>query len=174
MVLKPEPLYNCLKKNISEKTKIIYLTPSGIPLNQTLVKKFSSFEDICMICGHYEGIDQRVVDEFVDYEISVGDYVLSGGEIAALILIDSIARYEPGFMSNEDSLSEESFENNLLEYPHYTRPAEYSGRAVPEILLSGNHARIAEWRLEKSLQKTNEVRPDLYEKYKNQNVRRCK
>ncbi|MBN1501892.1 MAG: tRNA (guanosine(37)-N1)-methyltransferase TrmD [Spirochaetes bacterium] len=168
MVIKPEPVYNCLEKNLTDETKVIYLTPSGIPFNQELVKKFSSFNSICMICGHYEGIDQRVIDEFVDYEISAGDYILSGGEIAALILIDSISRYETGFMSNEESLNEESFENNLLEYPHYTRPVEYRGQKVPDVLLSGNHARISEWRLEKSIQKTMKVRPDLYEKYKKQ------
>jgi tRNA (guanine37-N1)-methyltransferase len=165
MVLKPEPLFNCLESVITESTTVINMSPSGKPLTQDLVKELALKNEFCLICGHYEGIDQRVVDVFVDIEVSIGDYVLSGGEIAALAVIDAISRYEPGFMSSEDSLKEESFENDLLEYPHYTRPYDYKGNKVPDILLSGNHAKIEKWRMEKSIEKTKKVRPDLYKRY---------
>jgi tRNA (guanine37-N1)-methyltransferase len=165
MVLKPEPLFKCLKEVVKPKTKVLLTSPGGTKLNQELVKQLASEEELCIICGHYEGVDQRVADKLVDLEVSVGDYVLSGGEYAALIILDATARYVPGFMSNSDSLEEESFENNLLEYPQYTRPAEFENLQVPDILLSGNHAKIAEWRLQQSIEKTKLVRPDLYKKY---------
>lgn len=165
MVMKVEPLFNCLDNVITSNTIVVNLSPSGIPLKQEDVKKISEFDEVCLICGHYEGIDQRVIDKYVDYEFSIGDYVLSGGEPAALVFIDSVARNFPGFMSSEDSLLEESFENNLLEYPHYTRPSEYEGLKVPDILLSGNHAEIAKWRLAKSIEKTKRNRPDMYNTY---------
>lgn len=165
MVLRPVPLFRALESCKTEKTKFILTTPSGTLLNQDIVKELSKEEDVCIICGHYEGVDQRVIDRYVDYEISIGDYIISGGEYAALIIIDAIARNIPGFMSNPDSLNEESFEQGLLEYPHYTRPSEVEGWNVPDILLSGNHAMIKEWRLNMSIEKTKKVRPDLYEKY---------
>lgn len=165
MVLEPEPLFKCLEEVKNEKTFVIYTTPSGYPLTQQLVKELSQKEEICIICGHYEGIDQRVIDRFVDIELSIGDYVVSGGEYAALVIMDAVARYEDGFMSNSASLEEESFENGLLEYPHYTRPAEFKGMQVPEVLTSGNHALIKKWRYEESLKKTEKFRPDLYKKY---------
>lgn len=165
MVLKPEPLFKCLDDNVTDKTKVVLTTPGGVPLDQKLVKELSNEDELCIICGHYEGIDQRVSEKYVDLEVSVGDYVLSGGEYAALILIDATARYVPGFMSNAESLEEESFENNLLEYPHYTRPAEYENMKVPDILLSGHHEEIRKWRMKKSVEKTKQVRPDLYKKY---------
>lgn len=165
MVLMPGPLFKALDEVKDEKTRVILTSASGTLLNQDLVKRFTLEDDICIICGHYEGVDQRVIDRFVDYEISVGDYVLSGGEYAAIVIIDALARYIPGFMSNNESLKEESFENFLLEYPHYTRPCEIQGQKVPDVLISGDHERIRQWRLEQSLEKTRRVRPDLYKLY---------
>ncbi len=165
MVLKPEPFFNCLDNVKSKNTKVLLTTPGGIPLKQGLVKELSNEEEFCIICGHYEGVDQRVSDRYVDLEVSVGDYVLSGGEYAALIIVDAIARNVPGFMSNSASLDNESFENDLLEYPQYTRPAEYADSKVPEVLLSGNHEEIRKWRHAKSIEKTKKVRPDLYKKF---------
>ncbi len=165
MVLTPGPLFRAIEENESSGSKIIYTSPSGVKFTQELVGEMSSFNEISIICGHYEGIDQRVIDTFVDYEISIGDYVLSGGEYAALVITDAIARYIPGFMSNSDSLVEESFESDLLEYPHYSRPADYNGLKVPEVLLSGNHKDIAEWRYSKRIEKTKGIRPDLYKKF---------
>lgn len=165
MVLKPEPLFGALEAVKKEKTKILLTTPAGILLTHDIVKDLTKEEDICIICGHYEGVDQRVIDKYVDLEISIGDYILSGGEYAALVITDTIARHLPGFMSNPESLKEESFENGLLEYPQYTRPSSMEGFKVPEVLLSGNHAVIDEWRLKKRIEKTKRIRPDLYEKY---------
>ncbi len=164
MVLKPEPLFKALD-SLDNRGTVILTSPSGEPLNQEKVKEFAGLEDITIICGHYEGVDQRVVDEYVDFEISVGDYVLSGGEFAALIITDAVVRYLPGFMSNPESLVEESFEGSLLEYPHYTRPENFREHQVPSVLLSGNHAEIAKWRLNKRVEKTRRVRPDLYKQY---------
>jgi tRNA (guanine37-N1)-methyltransferase len=164
MVLKPEPLFRALDA-LENRGTVMLTSPSGVPLTQQRVKEFSDLEDITIICGHYEGVDQRVVDTYVDHEVSIGDYVLSGGEFAALIITDTLVRYLPGFMSNPESLVEETFEESLLEYPHYTRPDEYRGLQVPPVLLSGNHAKIAEWRLQNRLEKTRRVRPDLYNRY---------
>ena len=166
MVLKPEPLFNALK-TIGENSQnfITAMTPAGEKLEQNLVKKLSSEKEIVIICGHYEGIDQRVIDKFVDLEISVGDYILSGGEFASLVLIDAVSRLIPGFMSNEESVVDESFENHLLEYPQYTRPEVFEDMTVPEVLLSGDHKKIAKWRLGRSLEKTRKARPDLYKQY---------
>lgn len=165
MVIQAAPLFRAIESVKEFKTKVLLTSPAGMPLHQELVKKLSAEEDICIICGHYEGIDQRVIDRYVDHEISVGDFIISAGEYAALIIVDSIARYVPGFMSNPDSLLEESFESHLLEYPHYTRPPEIDGLDVPAVLLSGDHKKIREWRLNKSIEKTKKVRPDLYNKY---------
>jgi tRNA (guanine37-N1)-methyltransferase len=165
MVLKPEPLFRCLDTIRYQNEKIIATTPGGIPLQQGLVKELSLEDDLIILCGHYEGIDQRVIEKYVDVEISIGDYILSGGEFAALVIVDTVARYQPGFMSNSESLCEESFENGLLEYPQYTRPAEYDAMPVPRVLLEGNHAKIKEWRFQKSLEKTKLMRPDLYKKF---------
>ena len=165
MVLKPEPLFKALKERSQEDALVLSTSPGGRVLDQDLVKDFSQRQEISLICGHYEGIDQRVTDRFVDHEISVGDYVLSGGEFASLIVVDAVARYVPGFMSNQDSLREESFEDNLLEYPQYTRPEEIDGLTVPEVLLSGHHDNINRWRRERSIEKTKKVRPDLYKRY---------
>lgn len=161
MVLTPEPLLNAIEAHRGN-APVIYPSPSGILMTQRLVKKLSMYDSWLFICGHYEGIDQRIVDRYVDYEISIGDYILSGGEYAVLVMLDAIVRYIPGFMSNPQSLTEESFENYLLEYPHYTRPREIEGMTVPDVLLSGNHETIRQWRLQKSIEKTKAVRPDMY------------
>ncbi|OHD71595.1 MAG: tRNA (guanosine(37)-N1)-methyltransferase TrmD [Spirochaetes bacterium RBG_16_49_21] len=165
MVLMPAPLIRAVKDVKGEHTKVVLTAPSGSLLTQDMVKELAAYEDLCLVCGNYEGVDQRFIDACVDYEISVGDYILSGGEYAALVIIDAVSRYIPGFMSNTESLREESFEMDLLEYPHYTRPGEIFGMEVPGILLSGNHKKISEWRLEKSIELTKRVRPDLYKRY---------
>ena len=165
MVLKAEPIIKAIEDIRTVESKIVLTTPVGNVLKQQSVKKLSKEKDIIILCGNYEGIDQRVIDKYVDYEISIGDYILSGGEFAALIIIDAIVRYIPGFMSNEESLVNESFENHLLEYPHFTRPSVIDDMSVPEVLLSGDHKRIENWRLKKSIEKTKIIRPDLYKKY---------
>lgn len=149
--------YNSLEKN---NAKVIYLTPQGKKLNQEKVEKLSKEEHLILLCGHYEGIDQRVIDEIVDEEISIGDYVLTGGEIPAMVLIDAVSRYVEGVLS-EESTKEESFSNGLLEYPQYTRPEEFHGVKVPEVLISGHHKNIEEWRKEQALKITKTKRPDL-------------
>lgn len=160
MVMKVEPLSAALD-SLERPGHVMYTSPSGVPFTQEMVKDLSVLDDITILCGHYEGIDQRIIDRYVDQEVSIGDYVLSGGEFAALVMVDAVVRYLPGFMSNAGSLEEESFENGLLEYPHYTRPASFQGMEVPDVLLSGNHAEIAKWRHEKAVEKTKRVRPDL-------------
>lgn len=165
MVLEPEPLFRAIESVQNERTKVVLTSPSGMLLNQDIVQELSGEDNISIICGRYEGVDQRVIDRYVDYEISMGDYVISGGEYAALVILDSIARYVPGFMSNPDSLMEESFQNYLLEYPQYTRPSVIEGLEVPDVLLSGDHKKIRDWRRKKSIEKTQKVRPDLYKKY---------
>jgi tRNA (guanine37-N1)-methyltransferase len=165
MVLGALPLMKALESLENTGAMNILPSPGGSLLNQEMVKTLKEKESITIICGHYEGIDQRVIDKYVDMEISVGDYILSGGEFAALVLVDSIARYIPGFMSNSDSLTDESFEDNLIEYPQYTRPEIAGEMKVPDVLLSGNHQEIREWRLNASIEKTRRKRPDLYRKY---------
>ena len=165
MVLTPSPLSKAIETNEKKDSLVLYVSPSGTPLTQDYVKNLSGLNEISIICGHYEGIDQRVIDKYVSKEISIGDYILSGGEYAALVITDAVARYIPGFMSNRDSLIEESFVSDLLEYPQYTRPVEFKGMSVPEVLVSGNHKEIAKWRHEKRIEKTKIVRPDLYKKY---------
>ncbi len=174
MVLQPGPLFRAIESAKDVRTKIILTSPGGMVFNQELAVNLLEEDEICIICGHYEGIDQRVLDRYVDYEISIGDYIISGGEYAALIILDSIARYVPGFMSNPDSLIKESFKDNLLEYPQYTRPAEIDGLKVPDVLLSGDHKKILEWRIEKSIEKTKRIRPDLYAKYMNKKEQESK
>lgn len=168
MVMTPQPIYDTYKHivdkfNIKEP-RVIYLTPKGKVHSQNIANEMSTFEDVILLCGHYEGIDQRIIDSIVTDEISIGDYVLTGGELPALILIDSISRLIPGVLNQNESFEEESFKDNLLEYPHYTRPREFMGMEVPEVLLSGNHKKIDEWRHEKSIEITKERRPDLYKK----------
>ena len=162
MVMQVKPIRDCIKK-IKErepKTKVIYLSPQGEPLNQNLVEKLSSFKSLTLLCGRYEGVDERIIENDVDYEVSIGDYVISGGELAAMVLIDSVSRRLPNVLGNKDSLND-SFVNNLLDYPHYTRPESIDGDLVPEVLLSGNQAKIDTWRLEQAKNKTKQKRPDL-------------
>ena len=161
MVIKPDVVYDAFKSIDSKNAKCIYMSPQGKVLTQSKCKELAKEEHLIILCGHYEGIDQRVLDQIVDEEISIGDYVLTGGELPAMCLIDGVSRYVPGVLS-EGSTDEESFSNeNLLEYPQYTRPEEFEGVKVPEVLLSGNHKKIAEWRREKSLEITNKKRPEL-------------
>ncbi|MDA9802111.1 tRNA (guanosine(37)-N1)-methyltransferase TrmD [Candidatus Pseudothioglobus singularis] len=162
MVMQVKPIRDCIKKIKEQepKTKVIYLSPQGEPLNQNLVEKLSSFESLTLLCGRYEGVDERIIKNDVDLEVSIGDYVISGGELAAMVLIDSVSRRLPNVLGNKDSLND-SFVNNLLDYPHYTRPESIDGDIVPEVLLSGNQAKIDAWRLEQAKHKTRQKRPDL-------------
>ena len=162
MVMQVKPIRDCIKK-IKERepaTKVIYLSPQGEPLNQNLVEKLVSFKSLTLLCGRYEGVDERIIENDVDFEVSIGDYVISGGELAAMVLIDSVSRRLPNVLGNKDSLND-SFANNLLDYPHYTRPESIDGDLVPEVLLSGNQAKIDAWRLEQAKKKTQQKRPDL-------------
>ena len=162
MVMQVKPIRDCIKK-IKERepaTKVIYLSPQGEPLNQNLVEKLVSFESLTLLCGRYEGVDERIIENDVDFEVSIGDYVISGGELAAMVLIDAVSRRLPNVLGNKDSLND-SFANNLLDYPHYTRPESIDGDLVPEVLLSGNQAKIDAWRLEQAKKKTQQKRPDL-------------
>ena len=163
MVMKPEPLSDCIEQLKSEREydEIIYLTPDGITLKQKISNSLSLKNNLCMICGHYKGIDQRIRDEYVTMEISIGDYVLSGGEQAAVILADSIIRIIPGAIGDEMSALSDSFQDNLLATPVYTKPEIWKGRTVPEVLLSGNHRAIDTWRLEQAFEITKRKRPDL-------------
>ena len=161
MVIMPDVVYDAYSSiNKKENAKVIYLSPQGKVLNQNKVKELSKENHLILLCGHYEGIDQRVLDEIVDEEISIGDYVLTGGELPAMVLIDSVSRYIEGVL-NEESIKEESFSNKLLEYPQYTRPEEFRGIKVPEVLISGHHENIKKWREQKSLEITKLKRPDL-------------
>lgn len=160
MVMEPTVVYDAFKSIKDEKTKVIYLSPQGQTLNQQKVQDLAKEDSITLLCGHYEGIDQRVIDTIVDEEISIGDYVLTGGELPAMVLIDSVSRYIEGVLK-EESIKEESFTNGLLEYPQYTRPEMFLDKKVPEVLLSGNHQKIAEWRRNQSIINTYLKRPDL-------------
>lgn len=160
MVIKPDVVYKAYQSIKKDNAKVIYMSPQGKPLNQKKVENLRKESHLILLCGHYEGIDQRVLDKIVDEEISIGDYVLTGGEIPAMVVIDSVSRYVEGVL-NQDSIQEESFSNGLLEYPQYTRPEIFEGEAVPEILLSGHHEKIERWRKEKSVENTKRKRPDL-------------
>lgn len=168
MVIKPEPVYDAysdIVKNLNYKPKVIYMSPRGKLFNQKMAQELSKEKHVIILCGHYEGVDQRVIDEIVDEEISIGDYVLTGGELPAMVVIDAISRNIEGVL-NSESIKDESFSDGLLEYPQYTRPEEFMGRKVPEVLLSGHHANIEKWRKEQSLEITKVRRPDLIEKKK--------
>ena len=162
MVMMPDVVYDAYKSLNSKDAKVIYMSPQGQKLNQKKVVELSKEKHIILLCGHYEGIDQRVIDEIVDEEISIGDYVLTGGELPAMIVIDSVSRYIDGVL-RDDSTKEESFSEGLLEYPQYTRPEVFNGKQVPEVLLSGHHENIDKWRREQSLKNTKKKRPDLLE-----------
>ncbi|MDE7283943.1 MAG: tRNA (guanosine(37)-N1)-methyltransferase TrmD [Lachnospiraceae bacterium] len=153
-------------ENTDSRIRMIYVTPQGRTFNQELAKELAKEEDLIFLCGHYEGIDERVLEEIVTDYISIGDYVLTGGELPAMVMIDSISRLVPGVLHNDESAATESFHNDLLEYPQYSRPEVWMGKRVPEILLSGDHAKVDKWRLEQSIERTRRLRPDLYEKWK--------
>ena len=166
MLIKPDVLANSLDKNINSKEKIIYLSPRGKLFNQKLAKELSKERTVNLICGHFEGVDQRVIESRNIEEVSIGDFVLSGGESAAFVMLDAIIRLLPGVLGNETSVEEESFENGLLEYPQFTKPQIWEEKTVPDVLLSGDHAKIKDWRLSQSEAITRDRRPDLWQKYK--------
>ncbi len=172
MVMQAQPVYDAWKSVVdriggTENVRTIFMTPIGKTFKQDYAKELAKEEHIIMLCGHYEGIDERVIEEIVTDYMSLGDFVLTGGELPAMVMVDAISRMVPGVLTNVDSKSTESFENNLLEYPQYTRPVEWNGKKVPDILLSGNHKLVDEWRYEQSLDRTRKYRPDLLE---NENI----
>ena len=168
MVMTPQPIRDAIQ-SINEASHKIFLSPKGQPLDQKKVIDLSNKDNITLICGHYEGIDQRIIDTYVDEEISIGDYVLTGGELGAMVVIDSVTRLLPGVLGDEDSYKEDSHYNGLLDHPHYTRPQVFDGLEVPPVLLSGHHEKIEKWRLEQSIINTYEKRPDLIERKINSN-----
>ena len=164
MVMMPQPIHDCITAvDPNHTARRIYMSPRGKVLTQALVRELSGEQHLLILCGHYEGVDQRVLDMEIDMELSIGDYVLSGGEIPAMVLIDSVLRYVPDVLGNSESTVDESFSQPLLEYPQYTRPQEFLGVSVPEVLVSGHHANIEKWRKAKSLEITRKNRPDLLE-----------
>lgn len=173
MLMSAQPVYDCHKAlkesicsdNIDKKVRTIYVTPQGKVFDQAMAEELAKEEDIVFLCGHYEGIDERVLEEVVTDYVSIGDYVLTGGELPALVMMDCISRLVPGVLNNEESAQTESFDDGLLEYPQYTRPEVWMGKKVPDVLMSGHHANIEKWRHEQSLIRTRERRPDLYDKY---------
>ena len=168
LVMQPEPVYRAykdLEKDMKKKPRVVYLTPQGTTFHQEMAKELAKEEELVFSCGHYEGIDERVLEEIVTDYVSIGDYVLTGGELPAMVMIDSISRLVPGVLHNDDSAGDESFENGLLEYPQYTRPPVFLDKEVPEVLLSGHHENIRKWRHEQSVKRTKERRPDLWEAY---------
>ena len=167
MLMMAQPIYDCYQavcEQTNAKPYLIYMSPQGKVLTQEKVKELAKMDNIALLCGHYEGVDERVVEAIVDEEISIGDYVLTGGELPALVLTDSVARMLPGVLANDEAMEKESHYNGLLEYPQYTKPAEWNGMKVPDVLLSGHHANIEKWRAEQSLKRTKERRPDLLKK----------
>jgi len=169
MVMKPRPLFETMEKikeEIDSSSRVILLSPQGRPLNQEKVKELAKERVLIFICGHYEGVDERVREHLVDEEISLGDYVLTGGELAAMVVVDAVARMLPGVLGSEDSAREDSFYKGLLDYPQYTRPSDFRGWKVPSVLLSGNHQKVKEWRRKKMLEATLRKRPDLLETLK--------
>lgn len=168
MVMQAEPIYRAYESvcnSVGEKPHVVYMSPKGKVFSQAHAVRLSRMENLLILCGHYEGVDQRIIDEIVDEEISIGDYVLTGGEIPAMAVIDSVSRMIEGVLSNEDSFCDESHYGGLLEYPHYTRPPVFHGVEVPEVLLSGNHALISKWRHQMAVEETRRKRPDLLDKY---------
>lgn len=167
MLMQAQPVYDAWKSivdRIGYRPRTIYLTPQGTTFTQPMAKEFAKEKNLIFLCGHYEGIDERVLEEIVTDYVSIGDYVLTGGELPAMVLADAISRMVPGVLTNEESGSTESFEGNLLEYPQYSRPEEWMGKKVPPVLLSGNHQKVEEWRREQAILRTKERRPDLFEK----------
>lgn len=167
MLMQAEPVYQCyraLEEKMNKKPRVVYLSPQGKTFNQTMAKEFAQEEELVFLCGHYEGIDERVLEEIVTDYISIGDYVLTGGELPAMIMVDAISRLVPGVLHNDVSAEFESFQDNLLEYPQYSRPEMWHDKKVPEVLMSGHHANIEKWRREQSVIRTARKRPDLLEK----------
>ena len=170
MLMQAQPVYDAWKFVVDrigqeKKCRVIYVTPQGRTFHQEIARELAGEEELIFLCGHYEGIDERVLEEIVTDEISLGDYVLTGGELAAMVMVDAIARLVPGVLHNDESAQTESFSDGLLEYPQYSRPEIWHEKRVPEVLLSGDHAKVDAWRLAQSLERTREKRPDLYEKY---------
>ena len=161
MLLKPEPIFEAAEKLAGEQTRVILLSPAGRTFNQAIAHELAQLPDILLVSGHYEGFDERIREHVADDELSIGDYVLTNGSLPAMVVVDAVTRLLPGVLGDDESAHEESFSHGLLEYPQYTRPAEFRGMKVPEVLLSGNHAQIAKWRAEQSEQRTKERRPDL-------------
>ena len=168
MVMQPGPVCDCYEDlcgKLGKRPRVLYMTPQGRVFNQSIAMELAKEEDLVFLCGHYEGIDERVLERVVTDQVSIGDYVLTGGELAAMVMIDAIVRLIPGVLGNEESAGEESFFNDLLEYPQYSRPEEWQGMRVPQVLLSGDHRLVSAWRLEQSKRRTAERRPDLYARY---------
>ena len=163
MLLKPEPIFEAVESLAREGTRVILLSPAGRPFSQAIARELAGLEHLLMVSGHYEGFDERVREQLADDELSIGDYVLTNGALPVMVIIDAVTRLLPGVLGDEDSAQEDSFSQGLLEYPQYTRPAEFRGMKVPEVLLSGNHAEIARWRAEQARLRTQERRPDLLE-----------
>ena len=161
MLLKPEPIFEAVENLAREKTRVILLSPAGRKFNQAIARELSQAEHLLLICGSYEGFDERIREELADDELSIGDYVVTNGALPAMVVIDAVTRLLPGVLGDDESSADESFSHDLLEYPQYTRPAEFRGKKVPEVLLSGNHAEIAKWRAEQARRRTEERRPDL-------------
>ena len=162
LLMTPQPLFDCIESVLDDDAFVIYLSPKGKTLNQSVVQDLATnYKHLVLICGHYEGIDQRVIDTFVDMELSIGDYILTGGELPAMVLVDSVARLLPEVLGNDQSFKNETFKDNLLEFPQYTRPSEFRGLKVPEVLLSGNHQEVEKWRKQQSEELTKKRRPDL-------------
>ena len=173
MVMNAQPIYDCcmgiIRQNEEQgrpRPHILFMTAAGQPFSEEKAKELAQYDNLLLVCGHYEGMDERVIEELADEEISIGDYVLTGGELAALVVADSVLRLQPGVLSQPEGYQDESHWNGLLEYPQYTRPEEWNGRKVPPVLLSGHHGKIEEWRRQQSLERTQKRRPDLYQKYK--------
>lgn len=161
MVMKPEPIFAAVEQLKKPQSKVVYMAPDGLPLTSQLARELAQEEHMIILSGHYEGVDQRVRDDLVDLEVSIGDYVLTNGTLAGAVMIDCVSRFIPGFLGDEKSLTEESFMSTFLGFPQYTRPADFRGLRVPEVLLSGDHAAIAKWRQEQQTEKTRQLRPDL-------------
>lgn len=173
MVMQAEPVYRAYEAvaaRLPKKPRVLHMTPQGRVFTQQMAAEFAQEEDLVFLCGHYEGIDERVLEEIVTDNVSIGDYVLTGGELPAMVMIDAISRLAPGVLNNRESAQYDSFQDGLLEYPQYSRPKEWRGRQVPEILLSGHHANVEKWRHEQSLLRTRERRPDLLEKIYRKNI----
>lgn len=168
MVMQAQPIYDAYMSVVEElgyRPRTIYLTPQGPTFHQKMAKELALDKDLVFLCGHYEGVDERVLEEIVTDYVSIGDYVLTGGELPAMVMMDAISRMVPGVLTNEESGETESFSGNLLEYPQYSRPEEWMGKKVPDVLLSGHHKNIEKWRLEQSIERTKRIRPDMYEAY---------